>query len=251
MMKCPYCGNPLDLDDNFCSHCGRANEKAREHIENMQRYQSEFAETKEDVYRTTERYKGTSVRAMVIAVLLILNVIVAIIFGDAYGIVRSIEQDKSEKHYDEYSVIMDEYLEEGEYHAFYAFVEEHRIRTYDSKYERYEQVIQLVSNYVYIYEDLMDLSQCQDLSSKQYQVDNLMDSMELFYKRLNPEEYYYSENVELESYKDVVDDLKWKVEQMLITFCHISPEDVEQFSSYSSAKRAILIEEGLQNEVNQ
>ena len=33
MMKCPYCGSPLDLDDNFCSHCGKLNEQVRQHVE--------------------------------------------------------------------------------------------------------------------------------------------------------------------------------------------------------------------------
>ena len=42
MMKCPYCGSPLDLDDNFCSHCGKLNEQVRQHVNDMNRYQSEF-----------------------------------------------------------------------------------------------------------------------------------------------------------------------------------------------------------------
>lgn len=245
MMKCPYCGAPLDLDDNFCSHCGKLNEQVRQHVEDMQRYHSEFTETKEDVYKTTERYKGTSVRMVIIAVLVILNIIAAIVLGQSYSIVRSIHQSESERKYEEYSTIMNEYLENGDYLAYYAFVEEHDIYCYDSKYESYNYVTDMVAQYVNSYERILAYT----IERTEYDSydDFMMDAINYFYERQTADYYLDEAGKDIELFQDAVADMNWKMERMLITYCNVSEEDAEQFATYSNAERAYIIEEGLKN----
>lgn len=247
MMKCPYCGSPLDLDDNFCSHCGKLNEQVRQHVNDMNRYQSEFAETQEEVYETTRRYKGGSVRVVIIAILLILNVIAGIVLGQSYSIMRSIRKADSERHYEEYSVLLDGYLQAGEYHAFNAFMQEHYIYGYDSKYESYSQIKNLAYQYVMVYEHLLGTVFPKNEYLRELNTKSLSESLAYYYQLQDPERYSYIEGIDKELYVNAIADMNLRIEQMLVSYCHISPEDAACFAEYSDAKRAILLEEGMEH----
>ena len=119
MMKCPYCGSPLDLDDNFCSHCGKLNEQVKQHVDEMNRFKAEFTETKEGVYQTTKRYTATTVRVALIAVLVVLNVAVAVVGARYYSFERMLGEADCERHFEEYSAILDTYLEEEDFSEFW------------------------------------------------------------------------------------------------------------------------------------
>ena len=55
-MKCEFCNGNMSLEDLHCPHCGQINKHAQQHIRDMQRYQGEFNETKEDVITVTQKY---------------------------------------------------------------------------------------------------------------------------------------------------------------------------------------------------
>ena len=44
-MKCPYCGGEVGLEERFCSYCGRPNEQAQRHHQDMARFRKQYAET--------------------------------------------------------------------------------------------------------------------------------------------------------------------------------------------------------------
>lgn len=246
-MKCPYCGASLALNDEFCSHCGKLNEQARKHMNDMRYYQREFSETKEEVYRTTRRYTAVIVRIAVIAVLVLLNVAVAFIGSNYYSFERMLGKADCERHVQEYTEILDTYLEEEAYYDFYYFIQEKHVPLYDSPYEQYYQIENLVSQYTYLYNYLLeaymeeDVSYCEDLCKY------AADTLEYFYDNLDTESFYYYENADRAENLDAIEDLKAKVELLLITYGGISPEEASQFADYTSAKRAILLEEGVLN----
>lgn len=247
MMKCPYCGAPLDLDDNFCSHCGKLNERMRQHVDDMNRFKSEFTETKEEVYQTTKRYTATTVRVVIIAILVILNVAVAIVGSRYYSFERMLGEADCERNFEKYSAILDGYMTEGDYHAFYNFMTTKHVSSYDSAYEQYNQVENLVSQYIYIYEYLLKAYTTEDRENLENLCKYTTDNLEYFYENTNPERYEYYENIEREENLQAVEDLKNKVEMLLVTYAGVSAEDAAQFENYTSAKRAILLEEGMLN----
>lgn len=247
MMKCPYCGAPLDLDDNFCSHCGKLNEQVRQHVDDMNRFKSEFTETKEEVYQTTKRYTATTVRVVIIAVLVILNVAVAIVGARYYSFERMLGEADCERNFEKYSAILDGYLAEGDYHAFYNFMIEKHVPSYDSAYEQYNQVENLVSQYIYLYEYLLKAYMTEDRESLENLCKYTTDNLEYFYENIDPERYEYYENIGREENLQAIEDLKNKVGMLLVTYGGVSAEDAAQFENYTSAKRAILLEEGMLN----
>lgn len=248
MMKCPYCGAPLDLDDNFCSHCGKLNEQVRQHVDDMNRFKTEFTETKEEVYQTTKRYTASTVRIVMIAVLVILNVAVGIVGSRYYSFERMLGEADCERNFEKYSAILDGYLAEGDYHAFYNFMNEKYVPTYDSAYEQYSQVENLASQYIYIYEYLIEAYLTEDLDYRENLCQYAADNLEYFYKNTDMERYSYYENIDREENLNAIEDLKDKVEMLLVTYGGVSKEDAAQFENYTSAKRAMLLEEGLLHE---
>ena len=247
MMKCPYCGSPLDLDDKFCSHCGKLNEQVKQHVDDMNRFKSEFSETKEEVYQTTKRYTASTVRVVIIAVLVILNVAVAVIGSNYYSFERMLGEADCERNFEEYSAILDGYLAEGDYFSFYNFMTEKNVPSYDSAYEQYNQVENLVSQYTYFYDYLLKAYMTEDAELRASQCKYATDTLEYFYENLDPERYSYYRNVDREENLKAIADLKKKVEMLLVTYGGVSPEDAAQSGSYTSAKRAILLEEGMLN----
>lgn len=248
MMKCPYCGAPLDLDDNFCSHCGKLNEQVKQHVDDMNRFKTEFTETKEEVYQTTKRYTASTVRVVIIALLVILNVAVAVFGSRYYSFERMMGEADCERNFEKYSTVLDGYLAEGDYFSFYNFMTEKHVPSYDSAYEQYNQVENLVSQYIYMYEYLLKAYMTEDEEQVESLCKYTVDTLEYFYDNLDPERYSYYENADRKENLDAIEDLKAKVEMLLVAYGGIMPEDAAQFEDYTSAKRAILLEEGMLND---
>ena len=245
MMKCPFCGAPLELDDNFCSHCGKLNEQAKQHVDDMNRFKTEFSEAKAQVYQTTKRYTAVTVRVAMIALLVILNVVIAIIGTRYYSFKRMLGEADCKRNFETYSVILDDYLEEGNFHAFYNFMTTKNVPTYDTAYEQYNQLENLASQYTYIYEYIMKAYLSEDITQRESLCKYTADSLEYFYENLDWERYSYYENYDREENVKAIADLKEKVEMLLVTYGGISPEDAAAFETYTSAKRAMLLEEGM------
>ena len=245
MMKCPFCGAPLDLDDNFCSHCGKLNEQVKQHVDDMNRFKSEFTEAKEEVYQTTKRYTAVTVRVVMIAVLVILNVVIAVIGARYYTIERIIGEADCERNFEEYSAILDDYLEEGNYHAFYNFMMAKDVPNYDSPYEQYSQIESLASQYIYIYEYIMKAYLSEDSNQRENLCKYTADTLEYFYENLDMERYSYYENYDREENLKAIEGLKEKVEMLLVTYAGVLQEDAALFETYTSAKRAMILEEAM------
>jgi len=245
MLKCPYCGAPLDLEDNFCSHCGKLNEQVKQHVDDMNRFKTEFSETKEEVYQTTKRYTAATVRIVIIALLVILNVAIAVVGSRYYSFERMLGEADSERNFTKYSAILDSYLEEGNYHAFYNFMMSKDVPTYDSAYEQYSQIENLASQYIYIYEYIMKAYLIEDSNQRESLCKYTADTLEYFYENLDMERYSYYENYDREENLKGIAGLKEKVEMLLVTYGGISPEDAALFETYTSAKRAMILEEGM------
>ena len=55
-MKCRYCGGEVGLEEKTCPYCGRPNEQAVKHHQNMASFRRRYAETEAEVATKTRRY---------------------------------------------------------------------------------------------------------------------------------------------------------------------------------------------------
>ena len=244
-MKCEHCGGNLTLEASVCPHCGRENPHAKQHISDMKKYQGAFADTRSDVYSVVRSYSGITVRAVIIAVLLVAIVAAGVICSEAYSIHRNMEQSNSEKHIQEYMERMDAYLEEEDYLSFQSFCEVHYIDGYDDGYEKYRPIIATVGPYSTICYYLMGFATAKDRDEQERILGYMSDSIEYFYNHMDMEEYEYYEGAVCEENIRIMQRMEENILVMLQAYCGLSKEDVENFGELSQAKRIVLIEERL------
>jgi len=247
-MKCENCGGNLSLEDVACPYCGTVNKHAQQHVRDMKRYHGEFQSTRKNVYAVTRKYAGITVRAVVITILVILTVILGVVASESYSIKRNIRQKQAQRHFNEYTNQMEQYLAEEDYLAFHAFVEAHYIDGYDTSYEKYIPSIRAASQYFNLYETIMGAyTQLQwdyaDQETFERQTAYVAEQLDYFYETLDMESYSYYEGVDSRLNRKALAGMEYNVKALLQTYCGLSPEEAEGLSELSDAKRMLLLEE--------
>lgn len=246
-MKCDYCGGSLSLENEYCPHCGRPNPHARQHIEDMRRYEGEFERTKKYVYDKTKTYTQVVVRMIILAALVILSIGLFVLADNAYSLLRDRERNKSEKKYSEYSQILDGYLEEENFRAFVSFCEARNLESYQGAYAaKYQRVIWISRYYVYLMDYLSDYAFPKSYTTQQ-QAKWVADEMEYFYQYLDqdPADYYMEvENDPLVA--QALDKMDKNIERFLMVYCGFTGEEAQSMREISSARRQLLLEEKLE-----
>lgn len=246
-MKCDFCGASLSLEDENCPHCGQPNAHAKQHIEDMRRYQGEFEKTKQYVYDKTKVYTQVTVRMIILAVLVILSVALYILGDNAYSLRRDWTRSRADKKYDEYSHIMDDYLSEEDFRAFSSFCEAHELDSYDGAYAaKYGQIIPVSRYYVQLMDYLSQYAFPKSYTSNQ-QAEWTADAMMYFYKYMNQAPVSYAVQVVDDPLVDqAMDTMEENIKQFLIVYCGFTKEETESIHEMSDAKRRVLFEEKLE-----
>lgn len=246
-MKCDYCGGSLSLEHEYCPHCGRPNPHALQHIEDMRHYKGEFERTKKYVYDKTKTYTQVVVRMIILAALVILSVGLFVLADNAYSLLRDWERNKSAKKFNEYSQILDDYLEEENFRAFVSFCEARNLEAYQSAYEaKYQKVIWVSRYYVYLMDYLSDYAFPKRHTTQQ-QAKWVADEMEYFYRYLDQAPISYDvEVVEDPIVTQALDKMEKNVRQFLIVYCGFTGEEAQSMREMSSARRQLLLEEKLE-----
>ena len=82
-MKCQHCGNNLNIEDKYCPYCGQPNPFAVKHQEEMERFEKDYQETKEDVLEQSSRFNRHTVRITIIAVMVALIALTCFLLAKA------------------------------------------------------------------------------------------------------------------------------------------------------------------------
>lgn len=251
-MKCEHCGANLTLEEENCPFCGQPNPHARQHIRDMRRYQNEFEDAKEHVYKSTKLYTQIVVRVGILAVLAILSVVLFVLADNAYSFMRDREEKRSAKNYEEYSRILDGYLEEENFRAFEIFCEEHVLRSYDDPYApKYGKIISVSRSYVYLMDYLWRYAYPLSYTTIQ-QAELVSDGLENFYRELNEEwaALYGVATVQDEKVTAAMEKMEENVRDFLYIYCGFTREEADSIPELSKAKRMLLLEEKLEGRLS-
>lgn len=251
-MKCEYCGGTLTLETLTCPHCGRINKYAQQHVKDMNRYQGEFEDTQNDVYQVTRNYAGIAVRGGIIGVLLVIIIILTIIMQESYSIRRGFFERRADKRYEEYSAIMDQYLAEEEYLAFYAFCQKEYIDGYNTKYESYTPILRISHDYKYVYDAIMEFyTNSSDPKTEDYMIESnmerLINQIDGFYEAMDMKHYEYYEGADTEENRTIMQRMELDIRALLQAYCGLTEEDLTEWGSMSNARRIVVLEERLGN----
>lgn len=246
-MKCQYCGGNLSLEAEKCPYCGKINIHAQQHIKDMRDYQGAFADTQSNVYRVARNHSGITVRAVLISVLLLLIVVVIFFHAQMYSIKYDLRESEANRKAKQYKELLEEYLEEENYQAFFYFCNAYNISGYGDAYEEYRPVINVVREYSYLYRYVMELKTAQ----REYMYDSSLESigrtLDSFYEYMDEESYYFGEAADNAKTREILQAIEEKAEDLLIVYCGLTEEEAASLKELSSAKRMVLIEERMQD----
>ena len=120
-MKCKNCGGEIRLEDLYCPYCGSPNEESIKHARDMQHYQNEFRQTKEDVIDRADRQSRSAVRIAVTAFLLLAIGVNIFLQANSYSIHRMWEEMQAKGNEDQYRQRIESFLEEEDYVGLSAY----------------------------------------------------------------------------------------------------------------------------------
>lgn len=244
-MKCKNCGGNLTLEDVVCPYCEAINEHAIEHIREMNRYKKDYEGTKQEVIDTTKNYAGITVRIIILAVLIVLMIVCGILGGKAFSIKRDITEatrsdDKCKKQ-------IEEYLESRDYYALSVFLEAKSISTNSDDYENFRGVIYASSQYAYFYDYVMKVVKPREGSNVQSYYEWIGEEINSFYRVLDDTEFYCHVAPDHEHYEYIL-EMEEQMHALLITYCNLTQEQVENLRNMSKAEITLLIQEEAENE---
>lgn len=250
-MKCQHCGNNLNIEDKFCPYCGQPNPFAVKHQEEMERYEKDYQETKEDVLEQSSRFNRHTVRITIIAVLVALIAISCFLLAKADDI-RWWQMEKYvEAQAPQHMETLNEIMENRDYMALYSYMNRNRI-TYTNSLREFDAVYDTTSRYRMFYQNLMTL-QAKRADEENYRyyteselLEDIARDIQAFYEYMKPQDYnkeaYEGDKMEY------MEDLRDHMETMISGYFGISPEEVREMRTMTAARINVLLEDSYEKE---
>lgn len=244
-MKCKYCGNNLNIEDKFCPYCGRPNPFAQKHQEEMERYEKDYSETKKDVLEKSRRLNRKTVMITVIAVLIALIASCCFVLSRTSDIRYDMLKKAQAKEFPTHSAEIERLMDERDYLAVNAYVEENQLSYITTYEDAYSCVMNASNYYKYFYVYLMELQGIKKypdkyVLSEEEGVEHIAEFIHTVYECGVPQEY--NKESFTENNKAYVKDLTKEMETMVQGYFGLSDEDIEKMRTMSEAKIVVLLE---------
>lgn len=250
-MKCKNCGGEVRLEDMYCPYCGSPNEEGLRHARDMQHYQNEFQQTKEDVIDRAGRQSRTAVRVAVTALLLLAIAAHIFIQTNGYAIRRMWTGLTTRGNEDLYREQIEKYLEDEDYIALSAYCSEIDLYDFEDLYDAYYPIVRVSNTYRYACNQIMKLVNPQDYSNPESTAKYASEYIQDFYEALDPEKYSYYDSFDSPEIQEHVAAMTEQMEALLVAYLSMTPEDAKSMSSISRGNRVILVEKGLEQYVQE
>jgi len=239
-MKCPSCGSPMGLENKYCPYCGEPNQFAIEHQRDMDRFEVEYRNTQNRVFKRTEvlrRHGGN----LIVMVLVLMALIVALVMNfKAWDIGYSIREKKVIADREKDVAVIQEFLESGEYGKFRGYYDANDVGSFSN--DDYWAVSRIAMSYTRLIEYVSSLrnpSSFSDELSIEYAAEALLSIFTV------EKEYNYKEEYLTEDKMVYIRDMQERAALIAKTFFGLTDETIEDIPNLSNTKLASLIEEGL------
>ena len=252
-MKCEFCYGTLTLEDEYCPCCGKPNAAAKQHIEDMKHYKGEFESTQKYVKEKTGIFSQITVRVVIIAVLIVLIIGALILMNSAWNIVMGMKRSYAEEHHQEFTAIMDRYLEERDYSAYDQFCSANHLRFYDSEhFAKYDKLQLPISYYTAAIDSLQKYREFDPDTFQDYTRRSLMDSLNGFYTRFNKRNDRETwEKDDRTLFLQVIETMEQELRSYLVVYCGFTKEEADSLSELTDARRAVLFEDKWEEKTNE
>lgn len=246
-MKCPHCGSPMGLEDEFCSFCGQRNMLAQKHQADMYHYRNEFTKTQQEVYTKTRRFASLTAPMIILFVLFLLNIGAVIFTRSSWDIGSSILEHKIEKQADEHRERLEAYINAGDYYGLSAYYNTNSLYMAD-EFQEYNAVVSAADSYFRIYETLLDTSEYGNYYLDPENLSSTVRSVTYCLSEIFDVEHSYSYNKELYLADDkmtIILAIQDQTKAILVAYGGLTPEEAENLPNLSATKQQELLERRL------
>lgn len=240
-MKCPYCGAPLTLQDEFCPYCGALNAVARKHIADLRAYQSDYQKTRNDVLRNAARQSRSHARAIGVIILVLLNVVVFAAQVFSYEINEFWQNRQIHAHRAEYAAQLDRLEVDENYFMLAKYYSRNNL--YDEKSLRhYSMVSDMAADYIRVTDAVYYLkSGVETYTSQGEHLQRAAQGIRYFYDCMKNEGKEYYKEYFTETHLKTIADMENKMFAVLKADCGLTEEDLAALPEMESQSIMLLL----------
>ncbi|MBR5057328.1 MAG: zinc ribbon domain-containing protein [Clostridiales bacterium] len=241
-MKCRSCGGEVSLQDKTCPYCGRVLTETAGHQAEPEQYKKKSEKSKRGLGAALSENIPIVISSVVMLLLIIGLIVANYISENAYHFREDAMQKESVKKYDEYSVLIKNYLDAGDYTGFASFMSYHNIAEYEEPYADLKLLWDITEEYVDLVcdveEALIHGPEARIYSPENY-VFNCRMSINDFYSKFK----WDQDKIDADPYKDYMYDMKKKANIILETYLGLDDAAREAYLSDSQNKQSAYLEE--------
>lgn len=246
-MKCDYCGANLTIDDKVCPYCHKPNRYYEKHRQDMFHYETDYQNTKSDVYEKAGKTSKRAARIAVLAVMGMLILAAVLLNVYAWDIRRAFEERAARKHLPAHTAQLDQYLEEQDWMDYYQYMSENNLLYYDlgETFKSYQRFAYLADDYTQIYQMCTRLVTCETMGGDYYYtsdrcLESMSDVLEEIYNftREDPYSIYYEV---YENHRDWCDPVIEQAQQLIQAYVGVDKAVFEDQSIRSMSDTKILV----------
>lgn len=237
-MKCQYCGSNLQIDDELCPYCGKANKIAKKHREDMKKYERDYDNTKEQVISKSKSVNGKAIKVAAVALTIAVIAILIPIAATTEDIKRSHTKKAMNRAFDEYLPQLEEMMCEDDYLAIDELARTHNFGKVKNYENEYFDVIAATTSYVELLENILVVYGDNGFKTEKYAA-FIGDNIVGLHKRVG--EYAEIPQGWEEYAKHIEADAKLLVK----TYLGISEEEYDELLEMADYKRDEIIWEAI------
>ena len=227
----------MGLEDEFCPYCGKPNPYAKQHQQEIRKYQRSYRETQQEVLKKSRRFAAYAAKLTVLAALLAANLVVVILAVRAWDIGYSFREKKIEAESPIHRDAMEEFLAQGDYAGFAGYMSANGVSMAESL-EEYSALYRVSSRYVSILTDLSAIANPEDFRFREeYRADNcayLAKNIQDLYTVES--EYVYRSEIYLSEDKQAhIDTVRHRVELLLASCLGFTEEEIRAIPAESKS----------------
>lgn len=243
-MKCIYCGSNLNIDDKFCSFCGKENVHAVQHRKDMDYYRDDYYRTKGVVFEKSGRTVSVIAKVSIIVGLVLLSLLLLVGAANSYRISDWIRRVEIKMNLDTHKKNLDRLETDRDFFALTSYFETNELY-YSQDLREYRAITYMSSDYLHIYNYTFQLLNQEKYTYTTVEdlIENISDYIERFYDRFEYNEYepqQYSE-----THMAAMEDLRYEMETFIYVYLNIHREEIEKLPELSPGKIQLIIERGV------
>ncbi len=242
-MKCKQCGSPVTLEDEFCPYCGALNIAARQHIEDMKRFNSDYSSTRSEVLGNVAKQTKRHTRIIILITLIGLNIVFLALRSQSYDIRYYINQLGTKAKASSYEAKISELEADGKYLEMYYLYSRYNLYDASETLSSYNMVTDMAWSYNKFKENIyyVNNEKTNSIISNGQALDYAASAIYEFYTNYAYRSRDYFEEYFLENHLNAMEDMKAQIEAILSSYCSFTSEDISKLSDMDKQEILLLI----------